>query len=145
MTTPDIDRDPAYRVLGRRCCGAKALLRWPARSPPTAKTAVDLRPILEKWGLDARVQGNRGTCSVFAINAVIEYAVASKQQHGTRLSVEFLNWAANEVDSTPVDGGMFLRTLGGLCRAWRLPRSRHAVSPPLPTRATSQRDCDRPC
>ncbi len=93
----------------------------PARAksppPPAAKATagkttdqgqtVDLRPILKQWNLDARVQGGRGTCSVFALSAVIEYAVATKQQRGTRLSVEFLNWASNEAVGAAVDGGAF--------------------------------------
>lgn len=86
---------------------------WAAESPADGKAAVDLRPLLQKWGLDARVQGGRGTCSVFAMNATIEYAVAAKQQRGTRLSTEFLNWAANEVDKTPVDGGTFSELWAG--------------------------------
>jgi hypothetical protein len=79
---------------------------WAGESTGDAKP-VDLRPLLQKWGLDARVQGGRGTCSVFAMNAVIEYAVATKRQHGARLSTEFLNWAANEASGQPVDGGCF--------------------------------------
>jgi len=72
-----------------------------------SQPSVNLRPFFQEWGLDARVQGDRGTCSVFAMTAAIEYAVATKQQHATRLSVEFLNWAANQVGNAPIDGGMF--------------------------------------
>jgi hypothetical protein len=78
-----------------------------AGKKPDSRPAVDLRPILQRWKLDARCQGGRGTCSVFAMNAVIEYAVATKQQCGTRLSVEFLNWASNEAVGAAVDGGCF--------------------------------------
>jgi hypothetical protein len=80
---------------------------WAAEKPVADKTAADLRPLFQKWGLEPRSQGGRGTCSVFAINAVIEYAVATKRQQATRLSVEFLNWAANATDGAPVDGGCF--------------------------------------
>jgi hypothetical protein len=72
-----------------------------------SRQSVDLRPTLQHWKLDARCQGGRGTCSVFAISAVIEYAVATKQQRGTRLSTEFLNWASNEAVGAAVDGGCF--------------------------------------
>jgi hypothetical protein len=78
--------------------------------------SVDLRPAFEKWSLDPRVQGKRGTCSAFVVTEAIEYAVASKQAHpkgtvpfswnenrdspppgrATRMSVEFLNWASNK-------------------------------------------------
>jgi hypothetical protein len=97
------------------CCLATLVLigataTFPSRAAENAakeKTVVDLRPAFQRWGLEPRSQGGRGTCSVFALNAVIEYAVASKQQQATRLSVEFLNWAANQVDGMPVDGGTF--------------------------------------
>jgi hypothetical protein len=101
-----------------------------AEKPAEMKKSADLRPAFEKWGLDARVQGDRGTCSVFAITAVLEYAVASKQQRGARLSVEFLNWAANEVDKTPVDGGTFSElwagyAVHGVCPEADMPYRRH--------------------
>jgi hypothetical protein len=79
----------------------------PVAKAPAAKPPVDLRPFLQQWTLDARTQGGRGTCSVFAMNAAIEYAVATKEQRGTRLSVEFLNWAANEIGGAAIDGGCF--------------------------------------
>ena len=71
-----------------------------------AKSA-DLRPSLNQWGLEPRVQGNRGTCSIFAMTGALEYALATKQQHGTRLSVEFLNWAGNQTGKENGDGGSF--------------------------------------
>jgi C1A family cysteine protease len=75
--------------------------------------SVDLRPSFEQWKLDARVQGGRGTCSVFTMTTAIEYAVAAKQQHATRLSVEFLNWAANQASHESIDGGTFLKLWRG--------------------------------
>ena len=69
--------------------------------------SIDLRPAFQKWSLDPRVQGNRGTCSVFVITDALEYAVADKQGHATRLSVEFLNWAAHKATKTTEDGGFF--------------------------------------
>lgn len=70
-------------------------------------SAVDLRPTLEKWGLNARVQGERPTCSVFTLTGAMEFALARQQQRGERLSVEFLNWAANQVRGGQHDGGFF--------------------------------------
>ena len=70
-------------------------------------TAVDIRPFMQKWELEPRTQGGRGTCSVFAMTAALEYAAASKRQHGERLSVEYLNWAANKKSQSPIDGGNF--------------------------------------
>ena len=69
--------------------------------------AVDLRPVFKKWSLDPRAQGIRTTCSVFTITEAIEYALASRQDRATRLSVEFLNWAAHKETQNPDDGGFF--------------------------------------
>jgi hypothetical protein len=69
--------------------------------------AVDLRPSFEKWGLTRRRQGGRGTCSVFTVTGALEYAVAVKQNRGTRLSVEFLNWAGHKAVGRTADGGFF--------------------------------------
>jgi hypothetical protein len=69
-------------------------------------TAVDLRPAFAEWGLQARSQGRRGTCSVFTMAGALEYA-AAKQGRPTRLSVEFLNWAAHRAVQRRADGGFF--------------------------------------
>ena len=69
--------------------------------------SVDLRPAFEKWGFGPRVQGKRGTCSVFAVAGALEYALASKQGRGTQLSVEFLNWASNQALGEMQDGSFF--------------------------------------
>ena len=68
---------------------------------------VDLRPRIEKWGLERRRQGDRGTCSVFTVTGALEYAVAVKQGKGTRLSVEYLNWAGHKAVGRRQDGGFF--------------------------------------
>jgi C1A family cysteine protease len=68
---------------------------------------TDLRPTFQKWGLPLRSQGSRGTCSVFAMTGALEYALASRQQTGTVLSVEFLNWASNQATTNSNDGGFF--------------------------------------
>ena len=75
--------------------------------------AVDLRPLLQKWGLEPRVQGGRETCSVFVVTEALEYALASKQQRGTRLSAEFLNWAGNQTHKESEDGGCFSELWAG--------------------------------
>ncbi len=69
--------------------------------------SVDLRPAMQRWGLETRAQGARGTCSVFALTGALEYAVASKQKHGTLLSIEFLNWAGHKAANRTADGGFF--------------------------------------
>jgi hypothetical protein len=39
--------------------------------------------------------------------AALEFAIAKKQLHSPRLSVEFLNWAANQTAGDTADGGFF--------------------------------------
>jgi hypothetical protein len=68
---------------------------------------VDLRPAFREWGLVERRQGSRGTCSAFTLAGAIEFAVAKRQGHTPRLSVEFLNWAANQACGDTADGGFF--------------------------------------
>ena len=70
-------------------------------------TNVDLRPAFKKWGLDILLQGSRDTCSVFTMAGSLEYALAMKQGTGMRLSVEYLNWASNQVTNKNQDGSFF--------------------------------------
>lgn len=72
-----------------------------------SQSTVDLRPKLQKWGLEPRTQGSRGTCSVFAVTGALEYALAVQRGKGERLSVEFLNWAAHRATRRRTDGGFF--------------------------------------
>jgi hypothetical protein len=69
--------------------------------------SIDLRPSLDQRGLTPRRQGARPTCSVFTMAGAIEFAVACRQGHVARLSIEFLNWAGNEVIHERQDGGFF--------------------------------------
>ncbi len=82
--------------------------RPPATSPvPPASPAVDLRPLLGRFELNPREQGARSTCSVFTVASALEFASAMRQGHTPRLSVEFLNWAANKACGHTQDGGFF--------------------------------------
>ncbi len=67
----------------------------------------DLAPRMRAWGLPLKAQGPRGTCSVFAITAAIEYAVARRNACGAPLSEQFLNWAAHQASGEAGDGGFF--------------------------------------
>ncbi|MCX6924406.1 MAG: C1 family peptidase, partial [Verrucomicrobia bacterium] len=78
-----------------------------ASAAPTLPASVDLRPAFEKWHLARRVQGKRGTCSVFTLTGALEFAAANKLHRGQRFSVEFLNWAANKIITENADGGFF--------------------------------------
>jgi hypothetical protein len=68
--------------------------------------SVDLQTTFSELGLKQRQQGARGTCSVFTIVGGLEFAIARSQGRGETLSVDFLNWAANQHRS-PRDGGFF--------------------------------------
>jgi hypothetical protein len=75
-------------------------------------TRVDLRPQMTEWGLVPRRQGRRNTCSVFATTGVFEFAASKQNNKGTRFSVEYLNWACNEViNNHTQDRGQFFRDL----------------------------------
>lgn len=74
---------------------------------------VDLRPMFAKWGLPLKSQGQRPTCSVFAMTAALEYAISERQEAGTILSEEYLNWAANELREERRDGGFFSELWAG--------------------------------
>jgi hypothetical protein len=87
---------------------------------------VDLRESFSSLGLSPKVQGKRGTCSVFAIAGVVEYELCRTSGKSVRLSEEFLNWAKCEVCESKKDGGRFdLLTVGlqvhGICRQDLMP------------------------
>jgi hypothetical protein len=88
-----------------------SLLCSPARPDDTASASLpvsaDLRPVLEEYGFTPCKQGARNTCSVFTMRGALEFAVAKRQGHCPRLSVEFLNWAANKACGNNKDGGFF--------------------------------------
>ncbi|MGA2624748.1 MAG: C1 family peptidase [Bacteroidota bacterium] len=71
------------------------------------RDSCDLRSSLDSFGITARVQGNRGTCSVFALTQAIEFALAKRDGSVPRLSVEYLNWASNRATPDTEDGGFF--------------------------------------
>jgi hypothetical protein len=83
-------------------------LRLPGKQrATTAATTADLRPAFEKLGLSLRGQGARPTCSVFTVTGALELAASRKLQRTQRLSVEYLNWASNDVVGKAQDGGFF--------------------------------------
>jgi C1A family cysteine protease len=77
----------------------------PVKSNAVA-SSVDLRPEFTQLGLRQRQQGARGTCSVFTMVGALEFAAAHARGHGETLSIDFLNWAANQ-HRPPSDGGFF--------------------------------------
>jgi len=108
--------------------------------------SVDLRPSFERWGLEPRSQGSRPTCSVFTLTGALEYAAANVQQRGERLSVEFLNWAANQTGRGVRDGGFFSEmwagfTAHGICTEKDMPYRTEFSATNLPS-AKAQAEAD---
>jgi len=68
----------------------------------------DLRPLFEKYNIGIYNQGERGTCSVFAVTGLLEFEYANTLgQTVLPLSVEYLNWASNKIVGETVDGSYF--------------------------------------
>ncbi|HOW65581.1 MAG TPA: C1 family peptidase [Candidatus Paceibacterota bacterium] len=93
-----------------------------ASRPASLPDVVDLRPQFEQYNLARSRQGSRPTCSAFTMTGAIEFALAKRQGHCPRLSVEFLNWAANKACGDQEDGGFFSDlwkgyTNAGICTA----------------------------
>ena len=78
--------------------------------------SVDLRPALEEMGLRARQQGARPTCSAFTMTSALEFALGRQHGKTPRLSVEFLNWAANDIGPDDQDGGFFSELWNGYAK-----------------------------
>jgi hypothetical protein len=76
--------------------------------PQSKLPQVDLRPTIQSLGLAVRSQGSRGTCSVFAMTLLLEYAYGTRLNTGSNdLSEEYLNYAANITTSNTGDGDYF--------------------------------------
>jgi hypothetical protein len=98
----------------------------PVSVVPRLPAAVDLRPQFDQWALTRSRQGERPTCSVFTVVGALEFAIAKRQGHAPRLSVEFLNWAANQIANDADDGAFFSDLWNGfaehgICTAENLP------------------------
>ena len=89
----------------------------PLKAPGTAAVAlpaeVDLRANFARWKLPIRKQGARDTCSVFTTVGAIEYAAARKLERGVPLSVDYLNWAGDQVIRRAQDGHFFSSVIRG--------------------------------
>lgn len=78
---------------------------------------LDLGPEFIKLGIQVRAQGERDTCSLFAITALVDFECSRSGLHANpRLSEEFLIWAANEATGLTGDQAMFSEAVCGLNR-----------------------------
>jgi C1A family cysteine protease len=100
---------------------------------------VDLRATFKQWGLPIKDQGSRDTCAVFTFTGALEYALAKGTgDTGTRLSEEYLNWAANKVSDDDEDGASYEDLISafdkwGICESSLMPYLSRYGSPE-PTR-----------
>jgi hypothetical protein len=82
---------------------------------PRLPGRVDLVPEFERLGLAPRSQGERDTCSLFAITALADFECArSTPPPHVRLSEEFLIWAAHQAAGRKGDQAMFYEAVHGL-------------------------------
>jgi hypothetical protein len=82
------------------------------RKLATLPRQFDLRPQFLKFGLTPRSQEARNTCSVFVTAGALEFALSKHLGRSSPLSVEYLNWASNQiVDNTTEDRGHFFHDL----------------------------------
>jgi hypothetical protein len=125
-------RGVSVRLLPAKCEWKPANKARKSRQG-TWTRAVDLRPEFVRFGLRPRLQGSRGTCSVFASVGALEFGIARKTRKPTILSVDFLNWASNEVAGDKDDGSFFANCLEGFRRFGLCPESSmpyHTTSDP---------------
>ncbi len=89
-----------------------------ADSPPrdaALPARVDLGPEMARLGLSVRTQGDRNTCSLFAVTALASFeAGRPSPAPAKQLSEEFLVWAANEATGLGGDQAMFFEAVHGL-------------------------------
>jgi hypothetical protein len=94
-------------------CGAAGAAL--AQDGKTLPSRVDLRPDFESKGLVCHAQGDRDTCSLFALTALAEFE-AGRGEGGRRpsLSEEFAIWAATKATGKTHDQAMFYEATRGL-------------------------------
>jgi hypothetical protein len=92
------------------------------------ESVVDLVPEMTRIGFVPRGQGARNTCSVFTTMGALEYAAYQRTGDARKLSVDYLNWACNQVIGNQTDDrGQFFKDLlqgfeqYGICREDEMP------------------------
>jgi hypothetical protein len=90
--------------------------KWALLGHGSWATRADLRAELRERGLRPVWQGRRGTCSVFTTTSALEFAFSRCLGKNVRLSVEYLNWAANQATGHATDGQYFHNCLAGFAK-----------------------------
>jgi len=96
----------------------------------TAKK-VDLRAEINRRNIQIDNQGGRGTCSVFAMNFLLEYAYTgfTSRQGFNNLSQEYLNHMANKATNRNDDGDFFSSIEAGYNKYGIIPDSMWVYNP----------------
>lgn len=87
--------------------------KWASLWSGSWANGADLRADFRKYDLKPRLQGERDTCSVHTTVGAFEFGLSRKLNKSTILSVEFLNWASNQVAGDQSDGSFFADCLDG--------------------------------
>lgn len=116
MLSLNFSRRPFLTHLTCLAAGLLVVIATPARADHKLPSQVNLIPDFQKLGLSARVQGDRDTCSVFAVTGVAEFEHARQKTppKNKRLSEEFLIWAGNQSSGLKGDQAMFYKAVHGL-------------------------------
>jgi len=81
-------------------------------APRPLPAGVDLRPVFKDLELAPKKQGARNTCSVCTTTSALEYELSRSLKKSRPLSVEYMNWAANQVTGNRIhDTGQFFHHL----------------------------------
>ena len=105
--------------VGVRLLGAKSEWKQGSKAPISRQgmftRTVDLRPEFEPW---PPAQTSRQPRHVLGIHQCgrLEFGLARKTRKSAILSVDFLNWASNEVAGNKDDGSIFSDCLAGFRR-----------------------------
>jgi hypothetical protein len=123
---------PSRPFLLAGICAATLSLFAPGVARAQSPSQVDLRQRFLEYGVPVREQGRRGTCSVFALNAALEYEWAARGRR-VRLSEEFLNWSVRginpQLDGTNFNDGLRSVQKHGICLAELMPYDSKAFNP----------------
>ncbi len=76
----------------------------------------DLRPKFAEYGITVKNQADRPTCSVHTMIGVYEFEYANTLGQQDSLSVEYMNWACNQIDGENYDGTMFSSAIDAVAK-----------------------------
>jgi len=93
---------------------------------------ADLRPAITGYGIGVKQQGNRGTCSVFALNFLHEFTTCRRTgRKNVNFSEEYLNFIGNVAVGQFVDGGFFTDLNNGYQSFGHVPQRDLPYSDPM--------------